>query len=131
MEIRSKLLTIVVALFFATQLLNFLSVEGPYDQVLHLTFLEFTQPFFILTLSLISLQLFLIAPRKFSKYLFVFIQTTMIVTEISVMIVIALNMTSSIVNVFDQIGFSIFGLILLARIYLIFSVKNLPVNAQA
>lgn len=131
MEIKSKLLTVIVALFFATQLLNFLSVEGPYDAILSLTFLEFTQPFFILTLSLISLQLFLVAPRNFSKFLFVFTQTVMILTEIFVMILIKINMTSSIVGVFDQVGMAIFGLIVLCRIYLIFTVNNLPVNAQA
>jgi hypothetical protein len=131
MEIKSKLLTVIVALFFATQLLNFLSVEGPYDAILSLTFLEFTQPFFILTLSLISLQLFLVAPRNFSKFLFVFTQTVMILTEIFVMIMIKINMTSSIVGVFDQVGMAIFGLIVLCRIYLIFTVNNLPVNAQA
>jgi hypothetical protein len=131
MEIKSKLLTVIVALFFATQLLNFLSVEGPYDTILSLTFLEFTQPFFILTLSLISLQLFLVAPRNFSKFLFVFTQTVMILTEVFVMIMIKINMTSSIVGVFDQVGMAIFGLIVLCRIYLIFTVNNLPVNAQA
>jgi hypothetical protein len=131
MEIKSKLLTVIVAVFFATQLLNFLSVEGPYDAILSLTFLEFTQPFFILTLSLISLQLFLVAPRNFSKFLFVFTQTVMILTEIFVMILIKINMTSSIVGVFDQVGMAIFGLIVLCRIYLIFTVNNLPVNAQA
>jgi hypothetical protein len=131
MEIKSKLLTVIVALFFATQLLNFLSVEGPYDAILSLTFLEFTQPFFILTLSLISLQLFLVAPRNFSKFLFVFTQIVMILTEIFVMILIKINMTSSIVGVFDQVGMAIFGLIVLCRIYLIFTVNNLPVNAQA
>ena len=131
MEIKSKLLTVIVALFFATQLLNFLSVEGPYDAILSLTFLEFTQPFFILTLSLISLQLFLVAPRNFSKFLFVFTQTVMILTEIFVLILIKINITSSIVGVFDQVGMAIFGLIVLCRIYLIFTVNNLPVNAQA
>jgi len=131
MEIKSKLLTVIVALFFATQLLNFLSVEGPYDTILSLTFLEFTQPFFILTLSLISLQLFLVAPRNFSKFLFVFTQTVMILTEIFVLILIKINITSSIVGVFDQVGMAIFGLIVLCRIYLIFTVNNLPVNAQA
>lgn len=131
MEIKSKLLSVIVALFFATQLLNFLSVEGPYDAILSLTFLEFMQPFFILTLSLISLQLFLVAPRNFSKFLFVFTQTVMILTEIFVMTLIKINMTSSIVEVFDQVGMAIFGLIVLCRIYLIFTVNNLPVNAQA
>ena len=131
MELKSKLFTIFVGLFFATELLNFLSVEGPYDLVLHLTFLEFIQPFFIFTLSLVTLALIFIAPSNFTKFLFIFVQVIMILTELFVMVVITVNSTSSIIDIFDKIGFLIFGLILSTRLYLIYSIKNLPVNAQA
>lgn len=126
MNLKTRLITILTAIFVLTEIVNWAAVQGPLDSAFHLSFLEFLQPLIIFVVSLVPALLLFVSPTKARKSLFVFVQTSIIVTEIYILLWVALSASSMFIEILDRVTNVIFGLIFVMRLYMIYQVSKLP-----
>lgn len=125
MNLKARLIAINIILFFISEIISWLSVEGPMGSIFHLSLLEFLQPLMTCIVSITTVILVFLSPTQRRKYLFILIQSLIIIFDICVLVWFSLYTSSKFVDLIDEFARAIFILIIFIRLYFILLVAKL------